>query len=152
MRGAERTIALLDAASLSSSRIAANRHATLKGTHGGLIRSALAWNGEIESPPTNPSRAQELDVNRSAETAPSPDVTGYQVDDLIIDIGLQRVTRGDIEIPLPALSFELLLALTRAAPNLVTYDQLMERVWAGVVVNPETVTQRIKLVRDALGR
>jgi TolB-like protein/DNA-binding winged helix-turn-helix (wHTH) protein/thioredoxin-like negative regulator of GroEL len=52
---------------------------------------------------------------------------------------------------MPTLSFDLLVALVRAAPGLLTYDQLMERVWAGVVVNPETVTQRVKLVRDALG-
>jgi TolB-like protein/DNA-binding winged helix-turn-helix (wHTH) protein len=90
-------------------------------------------------------------VQRSAEPSPSSDPTGYLVDDLQIDLGMRRVTRSSAEIPLPALSFDLLLTLVRAAPNLVTYDQLMERVWAGVVVNPETVTQRVKLVRDALG-
>lgn len=89
-------------------------------------------------------------MNRKPETAPDPDVAGYHVDDLVIDLGRQRVTRGETELQLPGLSFELLLALVRAAPNLLTYDQLMERVWPGVVVNPETVTQRVKLVRDAL--
>jgi len=76
--------------------------------------------------------------------------TGYRVDDLHIDVGRQRLTRGDVEIPLPQLSFELFLALAQAAPNLVSFDQLMERVWAGRVVSPETVSQRVKLVRDAL--
>src|ERR1700723_2794652 len=55
------------------------------------------------------------------------------------------------ELSLSQLSFELLLALTRAAPNVLSFDQLMERVWPGLVVTPETVSQRVKLVRDAIG-
>ena len=38
----------------------------------------------------------------------------------------------------------------KAAPNLVTIDELMDQVWPGVVVNAETVSQRIKLLRVAL--
>jgi TolB-like protein/DNA-binding winged helix-turn-helix (wHTH) protein/Flp pilus assembly protein TadD len=80
-----------------------------------------------------------------------PDVSGYQIDDLIIDLGQQRVTRGGSEIPLPNLSFDLLVTLARSAPNFVSYDELTERVWPGLVITPETVSQRVKLVRDALG-
>ncbi|HEY0685747.1 MAG TPA: winged helix-turn-helix domain-containing protein [Steroidobacter sp.] len=75
----------------------------------------------------------------------------YRVGDLTIDLGSQRVTRGGDVIPLPKLSFDLLLALTRAAPNLVSIDGLMHEVWPNLVVNPETVSQRVKLLRDALG-
>jgi len=49
------------------------------------------------------------------------------------------------------LSFDLLVTLVRAAPNLVSLEQLVERVWPGLVVSPETVVQRVKLLRDALG-
>lgn len=59
--------------------------------------------------------------------------------------------RGGTDIPLPHLSFELLLARVRAAPDLVTFDQLSERVWIGLVVTPETISQRVKPVREALG-
>ena len=76
---------------------------------------------------------------------------GYQVDDLVIDIGRQRVSRGDAQIPLSTLSFELLLALARAAPNHLTFNQLIDQVWPGLVVSPETVSQRVKVVREALG-
>ncbi|TLY76625.1 MAG: tetratricopeptide repeat protein [Gammaproteobacteria bacterium] len=81
----------------------------------------------------------------------APEPSGYRVGDLVIDVGRQRVTRAEVEIPLSQLSFDLLLVLARAAPNLQSFDQLMERVWPGLVVTPETVSQRIKLVRDALG-
>lgn len=87
----------------------------------------------------------------AAEPNSEADRAGYRVDDLIIDVGSQRVMRGNQEIPLPQLSFEFLLALARAAPNVLSADQLMERVWPGLVVGPETISQRVKLVRDALG-
>lgn len=71
--------------------------------------------------------------------------------DLLIEPGLRRVTRGDEELSLPGLSFDVLMALVRAAPNLVTSERLIEEVWQGQIVSPETITQRIKLLRDALG-
>jgi TolB-like protein/DNA-binding winged helix-turn-helix (wHTH) protein/Tfp pilus assembly protein PilF len=83
--------------------------------------------------------------------APASDEPGYEVDDLIIDLGSQRVMRAGTVIPLPGLSFDLLIALVRAAPNLVSFEQLSQRVWPGLVATPETIIQRVKLVRNALG-
>ena len=40
--------------------------------------------------------------------------------------------------------------MVRAAPNLASLDELMSRVWPGIIVSPETVSQRVKLLRDAL--
>jgi TolB-like protein/DNA-binding winged helix-turn-helix (wHTH) protein len=71
--------------------------------------------------------------------------------DLVIDAGAQTVARGDTAVLLPKLSFQFLLELVRAAPNVLSVDDLMERVWPGIFVNVETVTQRAKLLRDALG-
>ena len=82
---------------------------------------------------------------------PTPDPVGYQVDDLTIDLAPRRVRRAGAVIPLKALSFDLLVALVRAAPNLLSFDQLSERVWPGLVVTPETIVQRVKLLRSALG-
>lgn len=75
----------------------------------------------------------------------------YLADDLVIDAGTREVRRADELLELPGLSFDLLLALVRAAPNVLSHDDLEELVWAGRPVSPETVTQRVKLVRDALG-
>ncbi|MGB9330437.1 MAG: winged helix-turn-helix domain-containing protein, partial [Steroidobacteraceae bacterium] len=90
-------------------------------------------------------------MDTSTPAAADADQARFQVDDLLIDIGQQRVTRAGVEIPLPHLSFALLVTLARAAPNLVTFDQLTERVWTGLVITPETISQRVKLVRTALG-
>ncbi|MGB8694035.1 MAG: winged helix-turn-helix domain-containing protein [Steroidobacteraceae bacterium] len=75
----------------------------------------------------------------------------YLVGDLRVDVGQQRVTRASIEINLPNLSFQLLVALIRVAPNVLSNDLLMARVWPGLIVSPETVTKRVNLLREALG-
>ncbi|HET9864835.1 MAG TPA: winged helix-turn-helix domain-containing protein, partial [Steroidobacteraceae bacterium] len=76
---------------------------------------------------------------------------GYRVGDLAIDLGTRQVSRDGQAISLPRLSFELLLAMVRRAPNVLTVDELMSEVWAGRVVNEETVAKRVELVREALG-
>jgi len=75
----------------------------------------------------------------------------YIVADLRVDVGRQCVSRGDIDIALPNLSFRLLVALIQEAPNVVSYDRLMELAWPGQVVSPETVNKRANLLREALG-
>ncbi len=75
----------------------------------------------------------------------------YRLVDLTIDTGRQLVSRADDPVPLPKLSYDLLLVLVRAAPNVVSLDELMRLVWPGIIVSPETISQRVKLLRDALG-
>lgn len=84
-------------------------------------------------------------------TDSTPSVSCYQVDDLEIDTGTREVRRGEHLLDIPGLSFDLLFALVREAPNVLSHDDLAELVWNGRPVSPETVTQRVKLVRDALG-
>ena len=74
----------------------------------------------------------------------------YRLGDLTIDTGRQQVSRGTESVTLSKLSYDLLMALVQAAPNVVSLDELMRLVWVGPVVSPETVTQRVKLLRDAL--
>ena len=81
----------------------------------------------------------------------APSRMHYKLDDLTIDTGRQQISRGTERLALPKLSYDLLLALVRAAPNVVSLDELMRLVWPGVIVSPETVSQRVKLLRDALG-
>ena len=75
----------------------------------------------------------------------------FRVGDLEVDIGRAEVTRGDEKIALPKLSFDLLCALINAAPAIVTNDDLLQQVWPGLQVSPESVAQRVKLLRSAIG-
>ena len=96
-------------------------------------------------PPSHPRAC----TTNTADLAPDP--ARYQVDDLIIELATRRVRRAGAVIRLQALSFDLLVTLVRAAPQLVSFEQLGERVWPGLVITPETIVQRVKLLRGALG-
>jgi TolB-like protein/DNA-binding winged helix-turn-helix (wHTH) protein len=75
----------------------------------------------------------------------------FRIGDLEVDVATAEVSRGDVKIPLPKLSFDLLYALINAAPAIVTNEDLLQRVWPGVLVSPESVAQRVKLLRSAIG-
>jgi DNA-binding winged helix-turn-helix (wHTH) protein/thioredoxin-like negative regulator of GroEL len=73
-------------------------------------------------------------------------------DDITVDLTRRRVVRGKNKvISLSALSFDTLRALIAAAPAPLTADQLIQQAWQGSVVSDDTVTQRIRLLRKALG-
>lgn len=74
-----------------------------------------------------------------------------RVDDLLVDLDQAAVSRGGEPIDLPELSFRLLAALVRHAPERVDKDQLIAEVWDGAVVSDETLAQRVRLLRQALG-
>src|SRR6516165_10735137 len=75
----------------------------------------------------------------------------FRIGDLEVDIGKAEVTRGGEKIALPKLSFDLLYALINAAPAIVTNEELLQQVWPGLMVSPESVAQRVKLLRSAIG-
>jgi TolB-like protein/DNA-binding winged helix-turn-helix (wHTH) protein/Flp pilus assembly protein TadD len=74
----------------------------------------------------------------------------YRIGDLLLDAGTQEVTRNGVAVPVPRLSFRLLLSLARHAPNVVSTEQLELEVWAGLVVDRGTVNKRVLLLRRAL--
>lgn len=74
------------------------------------------------------------------------------IDDVVVDVGQRRLWRGQQALPVTRLTFELLLTLMERAPNLVTHDEIMTRVWgARRVVAPETLAQCVLRLRHALG-
>lgn len=75
----------------------------------------------------------------------------YRLGDLELDAGRRTASRDGRRIPLPGLSFDLLLTLARHAPDVVSTDRFMDEVWGGRVVNAETVAKRVEMVRHALG-
>lgn len=76
----------------------------------------------------------------------------YRIGDLLLDAGTQEVTRNGTVVPVPRLSFKLLLSLARHAPNVVSAQQLEEEVWEGLVVDRGTVNKRVLLLRRALSK
>lgn len=75
----------------------------------------------------------------------------FRIADVVLDPGRCELTRDGQSIALGRLTYSLLLELVRSAPNVVTHEELVQRLWRGRTTSPETVTQRVKLLRDALG-
>jgi len=79
----------------------------------------------------------------------APDV--YQFGEFTLDAGRRLLTRNKQVLPLPPKTFELLLELVRRAPGVVRRQELMDDVWPTELVNDEALTQRVMLLRRALG-
>jgi TolB-like protein/DNA-binding winged helix-turn-helix (wHTH) protein len=87
----------------------------------------------------------------NASTASLSPQAMFEFADLTLDARQRAVFRDGLRIPLPKLTYELLFALVDAAPSLLGHDELAERVWRGRLVTPETLNQRVLLLRRALG-
>lgn len=75
----------------------------------------------------------------------------YRLLDLSIDLARQRVERDADVLDVQGLSFRLLASLLVHGTDVVSFDTLIDEVWSPAVVGEETVTQRVKLLRQSLG-
>ncbi len=71
--------------------------------------------------------------------------------DSLIDPSLMRITRDGNILEIQGLTYRLFLFLLRQDNRVIHADELLTAVWPDVTVSQETLTQRIKLLRDALG-
>lgn len=91
-------------------------------------------------------------MERIATMTPADSVTRF---DLTVDAARRRVFRGEEEIQLTPLEFDILLTLARSPGVVFTRDQLMERVWGyrdfagGRVVDSHVARIRRKLGDEA---
>ncbi|MGN6520481.1 MAG: winged helix-turn-helix domain-containing protein [Dokdonella sp.] len=85
------------------------------------------------------------------EAPPAGGAGRHRLLDLEIDPATRSVKRAGGEVDVGGLSFDLLAFLLGCGTRVVTFDELIAAVWAPAVVNEETVTQRVKLLRQALG-
>ena len=74
----------------------------------------------------------------------------YRLDDLRVDTRRRSVQRGDAALEVGGLSFDLLAYLLSQGDRVVSFDELIAAVWTPAIVGEETVTQRVKLLRQAL--
>jgi len=82
-------------------------------------------------------------------SAPYP--VQYLFDDLDIDFARRRVSRNGEKVDLPDMSWRVFAVLIERAPATVSYEDLREHAWRQPQVTQDTLSQRIKLLRQALG-
>ena len=77
--------------------------------------------------------------------------SAFQVGDLIIDLRMRHVTRGEMSLDIADRSFDVLLALVRATPNLMSAQELMDRVWGYQnALDTGTVTVHVRRLRKKI--
>ena len=75
----------------------------------------------------------------------------YSCEPWEIDLGRRELRSCGTPVALGSRAFEIVEALVRAKGQLVTKDDLMERIWPGIVVGENTLPVHISAVRKALG-
>ena len=78
-------------------------------------------------------------------------VSAYYLPGVTVDVSSHRVLRDDQDVGLPDLSYRLIRVLCEHAPDVVAKDELIAGVWEHDVVSDETLAQRVRLLRKALG-
>ena len=96
------------------------------------------------------STRQRANGKRAQKVAAVP-AQSYVVDDIVVDTARQGVTRQGTEIRLGRLTFEFLVLLIEGSPGIVTQAKVADCLWNQRHVSLETVRQRVKLLRRALG-
>ncbi len=75
----------------------------------------------------------------------------YRLNDLVLDIPKASLTRGEEPIAIAGLTFDLLVFFLRCGPNVIPYEKILDSIWSGSNVGEETLKQRVRLLRKALG-
>jgi TolB-like protein/DNA-binding winged helix-turn-helix (wHTH) protein len=68
-----------------------------------------------------------------------------------VDPASRRISREGKTVRLEARTMRLLLCLAEHAGRVVSVDELLEQVWAGVIVTPDSVYQAVAALRRLLG-
>src|SRR5690606_2130472 len=128
---------------------AAGRRSSHRPTHRGSIYICAAREGACALRTGGiRARGQEMrDPNTGAFERKTP-AWRYRFGDLTLDLARRALWRGDEQLRLSNLTFELLRVLVEHAPHVVSHDELAHRTWGSKrVVTPENLAKRVMLLR-----
>jgi DNA-binding winged helix-turn-helix (wHTH) protein len=80
-----------------------------------------------------------------------PDTVRYRFGPFRLEPALRRLQRDSVEITLPPKAFDVLVLLLRSRDRVLTKQELLDAVWADTAVTDNTLTQRVREIREALG-
>jgi predicted ATPase/DNA-binding winged helix-turn-helix (wHTH) protein len=75
----------------------------------------------------------------------------YEFDGWELDLARRELRMRGVPVPLGGRAFEIVAVLVQSVGKLVTKDELMARVWPGVIVEENTLEVHISAMRKALG-
>jgi len=75
----------------------------------------------------------------------------FRLGDWTVEPGLDRISRGGSHVSLQPQVMDLLVFLAQHRKEVISADEILERVWEGRVVTSASVYSSLKLLRNALG-
>ena len=75
----------------------------------------------------------------------------FRVDDWLVEPEFDRISRGDEQVTIRPRETDLLSYLASRAGQVVSAEEILEHVWAGVVVGSDAIYYSISQLRKALG-
>ena len=75
----------------------------------------------------------------------------YRFDGFEVRPAQRRLLAGGRTVPLGARAFDLLLVLIERRDRVVSGDELVERVWPGLIVEENNLRQQVAALRRVLG-
>jgi DNA-binding winged helix-turn-helix (wHTH) protein/alpha-beta hydrolase superfamily lysophospholipase len=92
-----------------------------------------------------------VDTAESMAADPAPrGAAKYLFGPFELDPRARTLTRGASVLPLPPKAVETLLVLVERPGEVITRDELIDRVWPDAFVEPNNLAQQISMIRDAL--
>src|ERR1700723_4566871 len=76
----------------------------------------------------------------------------YESGEYQVDLARRELRAGGVSVPIGGRAFEIIEVLVDAAGNLVTKNELMDRVWPGAIIGENPLQVHISAVRKALGQ
>lgn len=75
----------------------------------------------------------------------------YEFADCVLDETTHTLLRANASVHVEPQVFDLLIALARVAPGMLSYDDMIEQIWHGRIVSDATLSARISSARAAVG-
>ena len=75
----------------------------------------------------------------------------YRFGPFVLDPAIRQLARETTPIPLPPKAFDILVLLVRTRERVISKQELLDAIWPDTAVIENTLTQRIREIRDALG-
>jgi len=74
----------------------------------------------------------------------------YRFDEFTLDVAARKLLRGAAATPLPSRALDALVYLIERRQRLIQKNELIDAIWAGVVVTDDSLTHAISALRRAL--
>jgi DNA-binding winged helix-turn-helix (wHTH) protein/Tol biopolymer transport system component len=99
----------------------------------------------------SPLRTMAIPPSDTAVSATPASTGTYSFGEFTLDVAARKLVRAGVPTALPSRAFDALVCLIERRDRLVQKNELIDAIWADVVVTDDSLTHAISVLRRALG-